>query len=68
VQLHGETVDRVKAVELEAGGDRFVTLRLGDDRSGLRLIGDAFTIRRLMARATLKLIALPHSDDDIGGW
>jgi hypothetical protein len=68
VQLHGETVDPVKAVELEAGGDRFVTLSFGDDRSGHRLIGDAFTIRRLIARATLELIALPHSDDDIGGW
>jgi len=68
VQLHGESVDRVKAVELEAGGDGFVTRSFGDDRSGLRVIGDAFTIRRLMARATLKLIALPHSDDDIGGW
>lgn len=68
MQLRGETVDRVKAVELEAGDDRFVTLSFGDDRSGLRLIGDAFTIRRLMARATLELIALPHSDDDIGGW
>jgi hypothetical protein len=45
-----------------------VTRSFGDDRSGLRLIGDAFTIRRLMARATLKLIALPQSDDDIGGW
>jgi hypothetical protein len=68
VQLRGETVDRVKAVELEAGDDRFVTLSFGDNRSGPRLIGDAFTIRRLMARATLKLIALPHSGDDIGGW
>jgi hypothetical protein len=45
-----------------------VTLSFGDDRSGPRLIGDAFTIRRLMARATLKLIALPHSGGDIGGW
>jgi hypothetical protein len=68
VQLHTETITRVEAHELEDRGGRFVTLTLGDDRSGINVIGDPFTMRRLVAQATLALISLPHAGTDIAGW
>jgi len=36
----------------------------GDDQSGLHLIGDEHTVRRLLAQATLAVIGLPHADRD----
>ena len=44
MQLHAETIARVEAIDLSQGGDdRLVSLAIGDDVSGVRIIGRAAT-------------------------
>jgi hypothetical protein len=48
VVLHAETSTRV---EIERLGDHSVTLIVGDDRNGLRVIGDTDDVAQLVAEA-----------------
>jgi hypothetical protein len=48
VVLHAETTTRV---ELQRLGDHSVTLVIGDDRNGLRLIGDVDDVAQLVSQA-----------------
>lgn len=55
VQLHAETVQRVEVRDLGAHG---VSLVFGDDRSGVRLIGQGADVHQLIIEADRQLTRL----------
>jgi hypothetical protein len=53
----------VSQVEARDLGEPFgVALVIGDDRSGVRLLGDLDVVRRIVARAGVALAQLAHRD------
>jgi hypothetical protein len=59
VQLHAETVSIVEVHDLRrTGDDRLVSCAIGDDRSGVRLLGQLHDIHRLVVEADRQLTQL----------
>jgi hypothetical protein len=57
VQLHAETVNRVDVTDLSRDNpnDRLVSVAIGDDRSGVRLLGQLRDVHRLVVEADRQL-------------
>ncbi len=62
--VHTETISAVAVVDLwsDDTGDRLVSLKLGDDRSGLSLLGQLDDVRRLIVEADRQLAAYERRD------
>jgi hypothetical protein len=52
----------VRTVDLSNGDDQLVSLQVGDDRSGVRLLGDIAVVRHLVAQAGVELSQLAHGE------
>jgi hypothetical protein len=65
VQLHAETVSRVDVTDVSRDdpNDRLVSVAIGDDRSGVRLLGQLRDVHRLVVEADRQLTRLT----DVGG-
>lgn len=60
VQLHTETVCRVDETDVSGDNpnDRLVSMAIGDDRSGVRLLGQLRDVHRLVVEADRQLTGL----------
>jgi hypothetical protein len=65
VQLHAETINRVEVTDVSPDNPnkRLVSVAIGDDRSGVRLLGQFRDVHRLVVEADRQLTRLT----DIGG-
>jgi hypothetical protein len=52
--MHGETVPEVRLVDV-SDSDHLVSLRFGDDRSGISLVGQLDNLHRLIVEADRQL-------------
>jgi hypothetical protein len=66
VQLHAETVSRVDvtAVSRDNSNDRLVSVAIGDDHSGVRLLGQLRDLHRLVIEADQQLTRLTNVGGD----
>jgi hypothetical protein len=55
ITVHAETIGVVRTVDLSNGDDQLVSLQVGHDRSGVRLLGDIAVVRHLVAQAGVEL-------------
>jgi hypothetical protein len=55
ITMHGETVSTVRTVHMSTDDDRLTSLKLGDDRSGITLLGHLDDVRRLIEQASGQL-------------
>jgi hypothetical protein len=55
ITMHGETVSTVRTVDMSRDDDRLTSLKLGDDRSGITLLGQLDDVRRLIEQASGQL-------------
>jgi hypothetical protein len=62
ITVHAETIGVVRTVDLSNGDDQLVSLQVGDDRSGVRLLGDIAVVRHLVAQAGVELSQLAHGE------
>lgn len=59
VTMYTETISRVEATDLSRDDtDRLVSLAVGDDTSGVRLLGQLEDMRRVVRQAAVQLAAL----------
>jgi hypothetical protein len=65
VQLHTESVSRIDVSDVSCGdpNDRLVSVAIGDDRSGVRPLGQLRDVQMLVVEADRQLTLLT----DIGG-
>jgi hypothetical protein len=56
VQVHTEAISRVDVMDM--GDDSIVAVALGDDRSGVRLVGPLRDVHRLVVEADRQLSRL----------
>jgi len=66
VQLHTETVSRVDVTDVSRDNpnDRLVSVAIGDDRSGFRLLGQLREVHRLVVEADRQLTRFTHIGGD----
>jgi hypothetical protein len=62
VTVHSETVGRVEVVDLRSDVDQLVSLKIGDDRSGVSILGDLDGVRAIITEANRKLQVLAEQE------